>query len=456
MTALRATILLVVVLVVGACSGPSEDEPLTISSPDATAPVETRPTTTTSSTTSTTLPETTTTLGSPGTDLDLFGGDIDVEGLDIGFASVSQEALVTQRLDPVQDALRAWTIRTITADSGEEVIAVIAAPVASGIGIPGLSGVSARQIHSSVDTTRIEGVTITRAFSNDRWWHYWHSNSRLFVVVGDEEPAAEAIAAMITGHDDPVWEVGDCLLFDPPVLAAMPNAPFGTDNIVDCDQPHTVEVSGAAILGDGPDAPFPGDEMGGKSRAFCDRSFDEFIGGSSRRSDLGQISYLPSEEEWQEGDRYLACIVFTQDAAGAPAITDRSYAGAGAEFAIIPEIGDCYSGGSQVSCTAVHDTDYLGPITFPLESYPSYPEAVEASNEACRQFADDTIVTRDVPDARVFAFTMPFSAYEFEQGSQLDCYASVLDTSGSRLAYRGAILDGTWIAVGPDEGGLEA
>ncbi|NNK91433.1 MAG: hypothetical protein HKO87_03295, partial [Acidimicrobiia bacterium] len=451
----RAAVMLVAVaLLGGACSGTADEDTLTISSPEATSPVVTAPPTTASTTT---LPQTSTTAPQELPDRFGLADALAVDtGIDTGPASVSQQALVTNRLESITGLLRDFVIQTATVDDGDAIV-LVAAPVPYLIGVPGLPGEIAGQLHSeATETIAVGGVTVTRAFSNERWWYYWASNSRLFAVVGDENVAEVALGAIVAGHDDPIWAAGDCLLFDPPQLAAMPNAPFGTDNIVDCDQPHTVEVSGAAILGDGPEAVFPSDEMGGKSRAFCDRAFDEYIGGSSRRSDLGQISYLPNEAEWLEGDRYLACIVFTQDAGGDPAVVDRPYAGAGAEFSIVPNVGDCYSGGSEAACTAIHDTDYLGSVDFPLDAYPPYSEAVEASNEACRSFANDTIIARDVPDARVFVFTIPLSAYEFEQGGQLDCYASILDGSGSRLAYRGSILDGTWSTVGPDDGGLEA
>lgn len=448
---------LALALIVSACTTASDDV-VTISSPAASSTTTTTTTVTTTTVPDPVVPEI------PAPPADLIRADLVVPGYssEWDFSGATLDQLV----DLIEDVIVAGVVQILTDDTtGESVAALAAVPVPSLIGIPGLARQLAARTHGAteIEEVAVAGTATWRTRSGDAWIYWWHSNSRVFVVEAmglDEEAGAAraeaAIAAIAAGHQAVAWQQGDCLLFDPPELASMPHAPFGTANIVDCAGPHTVEVSGATTLEATGDAPFPGSELNGAVRSFCDESFDEHIGGIARRSDLGQISYLPDEEEWAEGDRYLACIVFVQEPDGSPGVIARSLEGAGPRYVVDPVPGTCYDGGAQISCNAVHDTEFLGTAPAPFDEYPPFAEAVPASDAACEELAAEIVPDRGLTDAFLFVYTLPLSAYELERGTPLDCYAAVVDASGTQLPFRGSLLDGAWEVVLPGEGGLEA
>lgn len=103
--------------------------------------------------------------------------------------------------------------------------------------------------------------------------------------------------------------VGDCVV--DALAAADDIAELG---VVDCAQPHQVEVY-ALITDPGDDAaPWPGDQILIEASASgCLAAFEPYVGRAFEDSELDILTVLPTAETWAEGDRDTLCVTTRVD-----------------------------------------------------------------------------------------------------------------------------------------------
>lgn len=82
-------------------------------------------------------------------------------------------------------------------------------------------------------------------------------------------------------------------------------------DVVDCDSPHDNEVYSVWDFADGPDDPYPGDDVVvEESSAGCNEDFEDQIDDTS---DLSISSLHPTEGSWGNGDREVVCYLQNTD-----------------------------------------------------------------------------------------------------------------------------------------------
>lgn len=97
---------------------------------------------------------------------------------------------------------------------------------------------------------------------------------------------------------------GDCL--DAPESGQIVSV-----DLIPCEEPHTFEVIGSVILGDGP---FPGDSATIQTaRESCEDIFPGYVGEPVETSSWYINAFVPTREGWDDGDRSATCLIFKFD-----------------------------------------------------------------------------------------------------------------------------------------------
>lgn len=130
----------------------------------------------------------------------------------------------------------------------------------------------------------------------------------VFLTIG--AAASEAQSSGDGGYSDPgqggdssqlmTLTVGEC-------LDDVASGVLTTDNLVDCDLPHTYEVFGDFTV---PDGAFPGDDaITASAEEQCNAAFEAYIGVSYNDSTLNYSYVSPTSDTWAQGDREISCLV---------------------------------------------------------------------------------------------------------------------------------------------------
>lgn len=450
-------------MLVAACtrSGP----PLSDAGGETTTTVSTPPTTGSS----TTVPSATTTIPAepeivPPELADPF--DLAEEALAPvpGYEPVSSDEFPLQldRLDMVLNAYSlaealVWDV--LENDFGEEVFVASLYPYGVARGDPTLPPFVAQLLaafNEEPEQIPIEHGFVFASEGFDTGWMAWGSNTVVIVAAGPREATLEVLEALAAANQDEYrWQPGDCLwLGNDELLDGAPFAPFGRGPIVPCDGWHTHEVIGSSAVADGPEAPYPGDAIQVDAWETCEQRFVEFIGISEQDSSVGLIRYLPSDLEWEEGDRYTACVVTEYDASGAPAPRRDSLAGIGEESRLERNAGDCRRGSyvsEPISCEAPHDSEYLGTVEFSEEQDAAYPwyTLYEDADSLCRDLLDDYAADGPV-GAALDATGLPPGPYAWSQGDRrVACIGFAIDNAGFPQLVLGSMAEDGWRIIGP-------
>ncbi|MDH3307040.1 MAG: septum formation family protein [Acidimicrobiia bacterium] len=288
----------------------------------------------------------------------------------------------------------------------------------------------------------------------DRPVFAWSNNTHLVILVGSEPDVRIVIGSMVKAFGvGEQWSAGDCI--DAVESGAIPFAPFGSTQTVHCKAEHSHEVIASVPLPEGPDAPFP-DDLSARVSRTCGEAFVERYGRLAPDSTLGLIRYLPDANEWEEGDRYIACVVYLPEAGGAAGrLYDRLVGGPDA-FAFEPQVGDCLATFTEVGpCDRRHAFEVVGLARFdeaPDAPYPGVEAVEEYFDDACATILDDYGVGDGEGVVESSAF---LEVFEWEQGSRTaPCRAYVLiDIDGAEGRFqadvRGSIRSG-WTVVGEE------
>ncbi len=318
---------------------------------------------------------------------------------------------------------------------------------------PGLAGALAGPFDDLEDVA-VAGIDAYRIFLSDAWWYFWGSNTHLYVTIGSEESAARALEAIIAGAPTPyLWQAGDCLWFGTGADTAMPYAPFGTANLVDCRGPHTHEVFAADTTSYDADDAYPGEAFAVEVERTCGIAFRDYIGLDWSESRIGAIRYLPDRAEWEEGDRYLACVAELTAPTGGASVIEGTLAGIGEASRIVRAPGDCYVdalNADPVDCRFTHTTQFIGYVEDPRPAetdYPGIDDLFDRLEPACAALIEEFAPTTSADGATIMPYLIPPSVVEWEDGDRTGgCFAFAAGADGRELEIAGS-FDGDWSIV---------
>ncbi len=307
-----------------------------------------------------------------------------------------------------------------------------------------------------------EGATVLRFESEGETWLAAVTNTRLLVGVGgDDVDVAAFLEAVADAAQDHRWSPGECHdlgageAFDPPF------SPFGTETLVPCWRPHTVEVTAAELVAGDPGSPRP-DDLDARSERLCDQAFLDYTGSLASQTRLSGVSYLPDEAEWAEGDRYLACVVSAVDDDGLVAATGGSLRGAGPRFRLELDTGVCFDGslsGAPVDCSGPHIVEIVGRVAIddpPGAPYPGDDELLATLDERCGEVLGGYASDVAKPGAEVEATAFGAGAFAWDQGvREFACVAVASDADGASVRVTRSFAD-EWRPLGPADDAFSA
>ncbi len=266
-----------------------------------------------------------------------------------------------------------------------------------------------------------------------------------FVIAAapDDESAFTYLEALqeVTGPND-VWAAGTCLYLEDD--ENLPYAPFPPDVVVPCAGAHNAEVLYGEKVGTDLEA-FDADAIAYERSYVCDEVYTATF-GSQLDAAPTLITYMPDEDEWDRGDRYLACVVMIERNDGRELIAGPMQDHEDVAWA--PEVGDCLLIGipaDTVGCSVRHAYQFLGDVEVVADSWPKPGDTVFA--DACRPLLDGL----EPGPAEIDVLPYGLGAYSFEQGERtVRCLAYavedgfLVDTIGSfherwRVARSGGI-----------------
>ncbi len=268
----------------------------------------------------------------------------------------------------------------------------------------------------------------------------------------DPEPAEEVY----------LWAAGDCVDLGTDGAIDLPYAPYGTDLLVDCADPHTHEVYFDATIPAGPSAPFPEDlDVGLWDTCFLE--FAHMMGYSASDSTLDLTLYLPDEEEWAAGERYHACVMHRpaidtvyEHLEGSAADDSTAYrwevAAGTCHDVFFPEL---LAVADAVPCSEVHFFEVIGETTIGEADadYPGLDAVGELSADACDALLGEYAL-QSLDDLPVLTFPIPTVVIEgeWEGGKRtVRCVAFAGTVDLGLLLVRGSLGDGSFELVDVDD-----
>ena len=232
--------------------------------------------------------------------------------------------------------------------------------------LPAIFAVSAGR--GDTEAVVVDGITSIDAASGGSF-EIWSDGDGALIAIAENAADAHAYMVMRAAMDVPngVWESDSCLYLAPSDLAffgVYPYAPFMDDLVVPCSGPHNAEVLHAEFESTA-EPTFNAESIHYQRNYECDREYQETFGASVKERRASLVTYMPDEDEWDRGDRYLACVAVLFDDDGDPLLIDGAMADQpNIEFAISP--GDCTDGSisNVVDCGTIHSQQYVGSAIF--------------------------------------------------------------------------------------------
>ena len=457
-------------LMAAACTSAADQPAATTTPPGTTAPATSLPsestTTTTGPTTTTTRPLAEPELPDP-VDLAQDGwGEIQ------GFVSIDPD---DADLDAVDFRLRSFVGTVIEGisyaalqpeEGGASVIGLSMSPAAFLLGdpflAPGIAGAIGGPFDDLEDVS-VDGTAAYRTFLGDRWWYFWASNTHLYATIGPEGESERALAAVIAGAPPAyLWQTGDCLWFGTGEDTSMPYAPYGESHLVRCSGPHTHEVIYSTTTGYGPDDEHPGDGFSTEVERSCGSAFRDYVGVDWADSKVSAIRYLPDTSEWEEGDRYTACVVELSDPDGGATRIEGTLEGIGADSLVERSPGDCYTdalNADPVDCAVPHRAQFVGFLEDSSPADAEYPGSIELfglQRPACEQLVDDFAPVLEKNGAAIRPHLVPPSVVAWDDGVRtFRCFAFAADVEGRQIEVSGS-FNGDWEVIRFSEDDLTA
>jgi hypothetical protein len=272
--------------------------------------------------------------------------------------------------------------------------------------------------------------------------HLWSSGDG-FVVASSFEP--DAAVTYLSGLEqdrqpNPAWSSGDCLFLEE--FEDLPYAPFPRDIVVPCSGAHNAEVLIGATRGTDSDT-FDGEAIEHQRNYDCDEAYNGAFGDQLTHAP-GLVTYMPDEDEWDRGDRYLACVVIIDRNDGRQAISgpmaDRD------DLDFNPDIGSCLLDSlpaDTVACSSPHVYQYVGTATVDVDTWPSGDSTV--FDDACQPLID----TLENGPGTLEVFPIGLGPYAFEHGDRSVRCMAFATVEGFIVDVLGG-FDGAWRILGTD------
>ena len=362
-------LILAVALVAAACTPSDTTDTTTTSEPPTTSteppPPETPSTTVDTTTTVPTSPTTTVPSLTPPTTTDKDKVALDafapLDGFTLNTDLTSADTALFALFDPwiperIIDGLGAAVFE---GDDGQLVSVISTIPVTGLRGDPNLASFFAVAAgRGETEEEIVDGITTIDAPSGGTF-EIWSDGDGLLIATSENAADAHAYmvarAAVYTPND--VWDSGSCLYLgptEPAVFGVYPYAPFMEDLVVSCSGPHNAEVihsefEGIAI------PEFDAEAVDHQRNYECDRAYRETFDSSVQDHRASLVTYMPDQDEWDRGDRYLACVVVVYDEEGEPELFEGAMADL-PNLEVVMTPGDCTDGSiaNIVDCGTVH------------------------------------------------------------------------------------------------------
>lgn len=429
----RTLIVLAIALVASACTpSDSADTTTTVEATTTTTSTEAPPATATTTTTTTTPsgPTTTQPLLTPPTTRDKDDVALDafvpVDGYAIDTEILTDDTVLFSLFDPwiperIIDGLGAAVFE---GDEGQRVSVISTIPITSLRGDPNLAAFFAVSAgRGETEESVVDGITTIEAPSGGTF-EIWSDGDGVLIATAEDPADAHsymvARAALYAPND--VWDSGSCLYLaptEPAVFGVYPYAPFMDDLVVPCSGPHNAEVLHATF--EATSIPeFDPEAVHYQRNYECDREYRNTFGSSVQDHRASLVTYMPDQDEWDRGDRYLACVVVLYDESGEPELFEGAMADLpNLEVVMTPR--DCTDGSitNVVDCGTVHEQQYLGSVLAQGDTYPALGD--ESFDELCEVFLEDLTVNSD---AELRVTGLGLMPYSFEIGDrEIRCYA---------------------------------
>ncbi|MGI9585809.1 MAG: septum formation family protein [Acidimicrobiia bacterium] len=245
----------------------------------------------------------------------------------------------------------------------------------------------------------------------------WSTGDGFLVASSLSDDAAQEYLALREEERLPLesWDSGTCLYFDPD--HGLPWAPFTHDVVVPCNGAHNAEVLHAkqdAVSG----STYDEDAISYQRNYECDEAYEDTI-GAQRDHRPTMITYMPDSDEWDRGDRYLACVVELNTNDG-PELT----AGPIADQPLLgwnPEVGDCFLSSlapDPVECSIAHGSEFIGEVSVGVDDWPE--DSADVFSDACEPLVD----ALPAGPAPIEVFAIGLYPYAFENGERrVRCHA---------------------------------
>lgn len=270
----------------------------------------------------------------------------------------------------------------------------------------------------------------------------WSSGDGFVVASSFDEDAAVTYLSGLEQDRRPnaSWSSGDCLFLEE--AEDLPYAPFPRDVVVPCSGAHNAEVLIGQTMGADSGA-FDGEAIEYQRNYDCDEAYNAAFGDQLTHAP-GLVTYMPDEDEWGRGDRYLACV----------AIIDRNegrqvFAGAMADLddlTFTPEVGACLLDSlpaDTVACSSPHVYQYVGTATVDADTWPA-ADSTEF-DEACLAFLD----TLEGGPATLEVFPIGLGPYAFDNGDRAVRCMAFATVDGFLVDVLGG-FDDAWRILGTD------
>lgn len=334
-----------------------------------------------------------------------------------------------------------WEVFTI--DSETNVLAVSVIPTVTWRGDPNFVSSLIAALTETPATEVADGIYQGNT-ANGLVLFAWSTGDGFVVSAStDDGLSVEYLEALaLESNAQSVWRSGDCLYIDPD-SETLPYAPFPPDLVVPCTGPHNAEVMLSEQTGTEREE-FDDGAIEYERNYRCDETYNTIF-GSQRNHTPTLTTYMPDEDEWDRGDRYLACVVQLAGVDGPLLVSGMLSERSDLEW--VPEVGDCLDmsfAAEAVDCGRPHGYQYLGDASVEFSEWPA--DGTAAFQAACAPLLDDSV--RDGP-AAIEIFATGLYAYAFETGDRsVQCMAFATQ-DGLLVEVAGSFSD-VWRVISSD------
>ncbi|MEL6984107.1 MAG: septum formation family protein, partial [Actinomycetota bacterium] len=235
-------------------------------------------------------------------------------------------------------------------------------------------------------------------------------------LPGEVEPAAGSSDTDPALSPDPnvVYAAGTCYSRTIPGQQA---------ELIDCGEPHQIEVYASVDLPGGPETPYQGLDA---AFEICGAEFRQITGVGLNLATVFERSVLrPSEETWADGERNVTCYVVFPEATIARLAEISPVRSFGRVSVFGLEAGDCLLDFDQsaswfevVGCDEPHEAEVFIADQQADGAFPG-DEAMDArADELCFGPPFNEFVGRDYASSSIFSFVSVPTAETWDQGDR--------------------------------------